>query len=220
MERLILGNNSIFNMSNVILGGLNSLVSLHLEGNKLSTLADHDMNGLRESTQLVSLLLDRNNISWIGCRAFEAVSHLVVLSLQHNNIASLSCSSANDPSGSTVYKFIYFSFIAASIVYLDRSVLEPLISIKLLLLSNNDISAINDEDLDGLNTLRYLALDHNKISRIGRNAFNKLHIKKLFLNHNHLYYLPEGIFDYLTPGLQAIDLSSVLVFVIDFPTIF
>ena len=90
-------------MSSVTLGGLSSLVSLHLEGNKLSTLADDDMDGLRESTQLVSLLLDRNNISWIGCRAFEAVPHLVVLSLQHNKIASLSCSSANDPSGDQIH---------------------------------------------------------------------------------------------------------------------
>ena len=94
-------------------------------------------------------------------------------------------------------------------VYLDRSVLEPLASIKLLLLSSNDISTISDEDLAGLATLRYLAMDHNKISRIGRNSFNQLKIKKLFLNHNHLYYLPEGIFDDLTPTLQAIDLSSV-----------
>jgi Leucine-rich repeat (LRR) protein len=88
--------------------------------------------------------------------------------------------------------------------------LEPLKSLRRLLLSYNEIVVINDEDLSGLIALQDLALDHNKISKMGRNSLQDLKLKKLFLNNNNLYYLPRNIFDGLNPSdLQAVDISMV-----------
>jgi hypothetical protein len=97
LERVILANNSITNLAEIKLEDLPSLTNLHLEDNKISMIDDNDLIGLKGSGKLISLTADGNNISWIGCRAFEPVPNLVVLSLQRNKITSLSCSSTRDP---------------------------------------------------------------------------------------------------------------------------
>jgi Leucine-rich repeat (LRR) protein len=97
LERLILANNSISELSDVRLDGLPSLGSLHLEDNKIQMIADGDLLPLKASAKLAALTLDGNNISWIGCDAFEPLPTLLVLSLQRNKISSLSCSSTRDP---------------------------------------------------------------------------------------------------------------------------
>ena len=195
LERLVLSNNSIATLADFQIANLPELKSLHMDCNKISAISDNDLLVLQKSPKLVSLTLDGNNISWIGCGAFEPVGNLVVLSLQRNKIASLSCSSTRDPSA--------FS------VYLDRSVLEPLKSLRTLLLSYNNIVVINDDDLTGLESIRNLALDHNLINKVAKNSFDGLKLKKLFLNNNHLYYLPRGIFDgWNFSYLQAVDISE------------
>jgi Leucine-rich repeat (LRR) protein len=189
LERLVLSNNSIATLADFQIANLPELKSLHMDCNKISAISDNDLLVLQKSPKLVSLTLDGNNISWIGCGAFEPVGNLVVLSLQRNKIASLSCSSTRDPSGiinPCTIKCKTFMLFSAFSVYLDRSVLEPLKSLRTLLLSYNNIVVINDDDLTGLESIRNLALDHNLINKVAKNSFDGLKLKKLFLNSIHI----------------------------------
>lgn len=63
--------------------------------------------------------------------------------------------------------------------------------------------------MNTLPNLKELALDFNKISKIGRNTLKGLNLSKLFLNNNWLYYFPEGIFDYWDiKQIKAVDLAG------------
>jgi Leucine-rich repeat (LRR) protein len=109
LERLILANNSITDLASILLQDLPNLTNLHLEDNKISAISDKDFLGLKQSAKLVTLIMDGNNISWIGCRAFESLPNLVILSMQRNKITSLSCSSSRDPFGN-LHLFIEYLF--------------------------------------------------------------------------------------------------------------
>uniref|UniRef100_A0A914I1K1 Leucine-rich repeat-containing protein 15 n=1 Tax=Globodera rostochiensis TaxID=31243 RepID=A0A914I1K1_GLORO len=203
LERLVLNNNSISDLPNLSVVGLSGLRSLQLDNNNITSIADSDLRGLARSESLVSLSLDGNNISRIGCTAFSHVARLSVLSLQHNHIASLSCSASQDPISFTVF--------------LDQSFLQPLQKLKRLLLSNNVLQQLCEDDLAGLDALEELSLDHNNISKfkikitfqISKNAFVGLQLRKLFLNNNQLYYLPRGVFaGWNLSDVQAVDLSG------------
>ncbi|KAL3070914.1 hypothetical protein niasHS_017039 [Heterodera schachtii] len=195
LERLVLNNNSLSDLAHLSVSDLNALRSLHLDNNNITSISDSDLRGLAHSASLVSLSLDGNNISRIGCHAFASVGRLSVLSLQHNRITSLSCAATHDPISLTVF--------------LDQSFLQPLQRLSRLSLSHNALQLLGEDDLAGLGALRELSLDHNNISKIARNAFMDLQLRKLFLNNNQLYYLPRGVFSgWNLTDVQAVDLSG------------
>jgi len=97
LSHLYLNNNSFTSLRNIQLSGLVSLQVLNLDRNELREIDDSSFRSLLTSTQLGSISLVKNEISWIGCNAFEPVSNLRVLSLQNNSITSLSCPESKEP---------------------------------------------------------------------------------------------------------------------------
>uniref|UniRef100_A0A914DUG8 Uncharacterized protein n=1 Tax=Acrobeloides nanus TaxID=290746 RepID=A0A914DUG8_9BILA len=186
-QRLYLNNNSIQSLRKLSLRDLPNLSVLSVDRNQISYIADSDLTSLSRSSRLSSLSLAENNISRIESNALEHVHQITALSLQNNELSSLR---------STLDKGM-------------TSFLRPLKKLRSLFLSRNNIEVLDDGDLNFLTALRELSLDHNRIEKINNNALKGMRLQKLFLNNNHLYYLPENTFeDWKLDELQAIDLSD------------
>lgn len=207
LQRLYLNNNSINSLKKVSLRDLPSLSVLSMDRNTISRIGDNDLSSLSQSSRLASLSFAENNISVIEAQAFEHVHQLTVLSLQNNQLSSLTSS---PHSGMVPY-------------------LRPLKKLRVLSLARNKISNIEEGELNILSSLKELTLDHNKIEKvkvllpyftsnyvlsffqINPGALKGLRLIKFFINSNRLYYLPEGTFDsWHTDDLEAVDLSDNL----------
>jgi Leucine-rich repeat (LRR) protein len=189
LQRLYLNNNSINSLKNVSLRDLPSLSVLSMDRNQISSIGDNDLSSLSQSSRLASLSFAENNISVIEGQAFEHVHQLTVLSLQNNQLPSLTSPPRN---GMIPY-------------------LRPLKKLRVLSLARNKISNIEDGEINVLSHLKELTLDHNRIEKINTGALKGLRLSKFFINSNRLYYLPEGTFDsWHTDDLEAVDLSDNL----------
>jgi Leucine-rich repeat (LRR) protein len=189
LQRLYLNNNSINSLKNVSLRDLPSLSVLSMDRNQISSIGDNDLSSLSQSSRLASLSFAENNISIIEGQAFEHVHQLTVLSLQNNQLSSLTSPPRN---GMIPY-------------------LRPLKKLRVLSLARNKISNIEDGEINILLNLKELTLDHNRIEKINIGALKGLRLTKFFINSNRLYYLPDGIFDtWHTDELEAVDLSDNL----------
>uniref|UniRef100_A0A914Z026 Uncharacterized protein n=1 Tax=Panagrolaimus superbus TaxID=310955 RepID=A0A914Z026_9BILA len=187
LQRLYLNNNSINSLKNVSLRDLPSLSVLSMDRNQISSIGDNDLSSLSQSSRLASLSFAENNISVIEGQAFEHVHQLTVLSLQYNQLSSLTSPPRN---GMIPY-------------------LRPLKKLRVLSLARNKISNIEDGEINILSNLKELTLDHNRIEKINTGALKGLRLSKFFINSNRLYYLPEGTFDsWHTDDLEAVDLSD------------
>lgn len=72
--------------------------------------------------------------------------------------------------------------------------LKPLNKLETIYLSWNQIASLKTGELNAVRMLKTVTMDHNKLGTIDKDALSGLQLKKLFLNGNDLYYLPEGIF--------------------------
>jgi len=82
-------------------------------------------------------------------------------------------------------------------------------NLKRLFLSQNNISVLENGDLNIVPTLQEVSLDNNQLNSIDKNALKGLQLRKLFLNNNNFHYLPEGLFDgWNTESIFSVDLSE------------
>uniref|UniRef100_A0AC34RIT6 Uncharacterized protein n=1 Tax=Panagrolaimus sp. JU765 TaxID=591449 RepID=A0AC34RIT6_9BILA len=189
LQRLYINNNSIMSLKKIILRDLPSLSVLAVDRNHIAHIGDNDLSSLSQSSRLASLSFAENNISVIEGQAFEHVHQLTVLSLQNNQLTSLTSS---QHSGLVPY-------------------LRPLKKLRVLSMARNKIGQIDDGEINCLTSLKELILDHNKIEKIAPDALKGLKLTKFFINSNRLYYLPENTFDsWSTDELEAVDLSDNL----------
>ncbi|GMS88488.1 hypothetical protein PENTCL1PPCAC_10663, partial [Pristionchus entomophagus] len=181
LHRLLLNNNSIDALKKISLRDLPALNTLSLDRNALTMIRDNDFFELSTSPSLASLAIAANNISYIHPGAFEPIgASLKVLSLQNNELKSLSLQ--------------------------GKPWLFPLKKLERVLLSGNSITMLKDGELP--ESLKLLAIDHNKLAMIDGSVFNNLRLSHLYMNNNHLHHLPKGTFDPLTNDtLQVIDIS-------------
>uniref|UniRef100_F1KXW4 Leucine-rich repeat-containing protein 15 n=1 Tax=Ascaris suum TaxID=6253 RepID=F1KXW4_ASCSU len=187
LEKLYLNNNSIQSLKNISLRDLINLSVLSFDRNSITQIADGDLHSLAESVRLNLLSVAANKIAKIGPRALEPIHQLKVLSLENNQLTSLSSNDGNA----------------------NVSFLRPLRKLKSLFLSTNNIQRIDENDLSSLTSLKTLALDHNEIEKIHGKAFVGLPLTRIYLNHNRLFHLPRGIFEGLaTDTLDVIDVSD------------
>ena len=144
LQRLYINNNSIMSLKKVSLRDLPNLSVLSADRNQISRIGDNDLSALSQSSRLASLSLAENNISVIESRAFEHVHQLTVLSLQNNQLTSLTSSLQT---GMVPY-------------------LRPLKKLRILSLARNKIRQIEDGELNILASLRELTLDHNQLEKV------------------------------------------------------
>ncbi|KAI6214687.1 hypothetical protein M3Y94_00298100 [Aphelenchoides besseyi] len=187
LETLLLNSNKIARMRHVILSDLPSLRNLRLDQNQLTQIQNGDFDGLRDSRQLTSLSLVANNISHVDAYAFSPCSQLSILSLQNNDLKSLRSESDSE----------------------STSWLSPMKRLKSVFLSRNNISVLQNGDLNVISSLKEVSIDHNQLTSIDKNALKGLQLRKLFLNNNRFYYLPEGIFEgWNTENIYSVDLAE------------
>lgn len=90
LERLYLNNNNLGTLQNVSLRDLPNLEVLTLDRNQIAQIGANDFSSLSQSRRMKSLSLSGNKISTIDAHAFKPLISLTVLSLQDNQISSLS----------------------------------------------------------------------------------------------------------------------------------
>lgn len=185
LRRLRVNDNHLSDLSQLKLVSTPLLESVHLDHNEVDVIGEGDLDGLVACPQLVSLSLASNFISTIHQDAFGRVPSLRTLSLQQNKLEQLSGNNS-------------------------LSFLHPLTELRRLYLSHNHFKLVDENDLASLAHLEVLALDHNLLTRVEAGAFAGCGatLKRLFLDSNRLYYLPQGLFDPLQASrLESIDLS-------------
>ncbi|KAH7731557.1 CBR-PAN-1 protein [Aphelenchoides avenae] len=186
LERIYLNNNNLASLQNVSLRDLPAIEVLTLDRNQITVIGGNDFSSLSQSRHMKSLSLSGNKISTIDADAFKPLGSLAVLSLQDNQISSLS-----------------------GVTAVRTPALKPLANLRSLFLSKNKLTAIEDGEVNTLSKLRELVLDHNEITLIHKNALSGLQLNKFFVNNNKLYYLPDGIFDgWNKDQIIAVDISD------------
>uniref|UniRef100_A0A915Q6F2 Leucine-rich repeat-containing N-terminal plant-type domain-containing protein n=1 Tax=Setaria digitata TaxID=48799 RepID=A0A915Q6F2_9BILA len=189
LEKLFVNNNSIQSMKNITLRDLRSLALLSLDRNSITEILNGDLHSLGESVRLSTFSVAANNIAKIEARAFEPIHQITVLSLQNNQLISV----ASDDGTA------------------DISFLRPLKKLTKLYLSNNNLVRVGEHDFSALTSLKLLALDHNQIEEIHSRALNGLSLRRFYLNHNRLLYLPRRLLDDLNvEQLTVVDFSDNL----------
>ncbi|CAD5216785.1 unnamed protein product [Bursaphelenchus okinawaensis] len=189
LETLLLNNNKLQSMKSVTLKSIPKLSTLNFDNNNIVQIASNDMDYLTESRELNSLSFVANNMTHIDASAFRYCPKLTILSLQNNNLTSLS----SVPKGGNG----------------AVSWLKPLTNLKSLFLTWNQISVLKNGELNVIPSLEEVSMDHNKLGTIDKEALTGLQLKKLFLNGNELYYLPEGLFQgWNTENIYSVDLAE------------
>jgi len=189
LESLHINNNKITSMKRVVLRNLPKLSNLRLDRNQIHEINDEDMSGLRESRQLRSLSLVANNLTRVEANAFKNCGQLTTLSLQNNLINSLQSTPKDG--------------------HKPVSWLTPMQKLRRIFLSQNNLSSLENGDLNVVSTLKEVSMDHNQLSTVDKDALKGIQLQKLFLDHNNFHYLPEGIFDgWDTEQIFSVDLSE------------
>nr|CDP91832.1 Bm8717 [Brugia malayi] len=189
LEKLFVNNNSIQSMKNITLRDLRNLALLSLDRNSITEVLNGDLHSLGESGRLSTFSIAANNIGKIEARALEPIHQITALSLQNNQLTSLTSSDGTA----------------------DISFLRPLKKLTKLYLSNNNLVRVGEHDFSTLNSLKLLALDNNQIEEIHGKAFIGLPLKRLYLNRNRLLYLPKQLLDNLNvEQLSVVDFSDNL----------
>ncbi|VDM26184.1 unnamed protein product [Toxocara canis] len=95
LEKLFINNNSIQSLKNVSLRDLLNLSALSLDRNSITQIGYGDLHSLAESARLSSFTLAANKIIKIEPRALEPIHQIKTLSLENNQLTSLSSNDGN-----------------------------------------------------------------------------------------------------------------------------
>lgn len=182
LHTLTVSHNSINDLENNCLDGLQKLQKLNLSGNRIQIIHTRIFRGFSD-VRLQELDLNTNNISSVPSNAFEKLKYLLFLDLSHNSIAIIN---ANTFSG--------------------------LNSLRKLLLNNNDILDIQPETFARLEKLDSLDLSFNSLESLSGDAFGTgtatpRILRKLFLRGNHLVAIQPHTFDVI-PNLDFLVLTD------------
>lgn len=131
------------------------------------------------NNHITILNASHNEISKLGFRMMNSLTHLETLDLSHNVIDKVS-------SGAFTYnmKFKYLNLSHNHISKLDEDFFTPLRSLKVLRLDNNLITEIDGSGSIGSFQLKELYLQHNKLESLQQNMFKSVEI--LDLSENNL----------------------------------
>lgn len=177
---LILDRNQLLSkqLDKALFSNLTHLVNLFINNNNLTEVPAGLPGGLRQ------LRLAYNNIEEISSGAFQNLENLTLLLLQGNRLKIIE---EGDFKGLGALNFLDLSH---NLLETFPKNLPP--SVQQLYLTNNSLTGLTDNSLQGFNRLRYLRVGHNKLSNEGLdpNAFNLTSLVELDLSYNQLTEIP------------------------------
>ncbi len=207
---------------------LSSLHCLDLSHNELTVLS---INLFSKLTKLYALFINDNNISQI-VGSFNIFHFLQFISLSHNNLVIVqrewfqftwnliilhlennAIQKFEDTSLSGLHhlKFLNISFNHIDDIknFTNGYGNGSLISLDMLLMSNNKLEDLPNYAFAGLYTLRYLVLNENYISNMADSSLDKLYfLRVIFLESNQLSYILPYTFLTMQNTLTHINLFN------------
>ncbi|RZF33526.1 hypothetical protein LSTR_LSTR008172 [Laodelphax striatellus] len=236
LRTLDLSNNSIDSLPSAVLSKLSRLRELNLQGNAISFIADHALDGLSslitlnladnklvtlppelfsDARDVKELHLQNNSINVLAPGLFNDLNQLLVLDLSNNELTD---EWVNAATFAGLLRLVVLSLSGNRITRLEPSVFRDLYSLQILRLEDNNIESIAENTFLSLNNLHTLILSKNKLTRIDSNTFSGLlGLSVLSVDNNKIEYIdPEalknssGLQDFHLNGNKLYDIPAVL----------
>lgn len=171
---------------------LSNLKTLWLDSNKISYIEDYSF---QELTRLTELSLDDQRLVNITENMFYGLGKLNTLYLAHNQIQFIS-----PKAFSQLKNLTELDLSNNKLESLNVESFEGLIKLKNISLSNNKLTKLEDDRFVDLKSLKSLWLTNNLIREISSHAFLGLNrsLFYLYLDHNRLEFIRAGYFNHLT----------------------
>ncbi|XP_054270825.1 toll-like receptor Tollo [Macrosteles quadrilineatus] len=209
LKILDLSNNSIDAIPPAVFSKLMRLQDLNLQGNVISFIADHALDGL---TSLSSLNLADNKLVTLPPELFSETREVRELHLQNNSINVLAPGLFND-----LTELIILDLAGNELTdeWINTATFAGLLRLVVLNLSNNNIAKLESTVFRDLYSLQILRLEENSIQSIAENTFGSLsNLHTLILSYNKLTRIDSNTFNGLL-GLNVLSLDSNLIEYID-----
>ncbi|XP_036373924.1 leucine-rich repeat neuronal protein 3-like [Megalops cyprinoides] len=182
-----LSQNNLSSMSNINLGRLPQLLSLHMEENWIRTLPD---NCLVDLTSLQELYINHNLISFIAPGAFLGLRNLLRLHLNSNRLQMI-----NSQWFEATPRLEILMIGENPIIKIQDMNFKPLINLRTLVLARMNLSEMPDRALDGLNNLESISFYDNTFIQVPHAALKRVQsLKFLDLNKNPIQRIQRGDF--------------------------
>nr|XP_057934043.1 leucine-rich repeat neuronal protein 3 [Doryrhamphus excisus] len=182
-----LSQNNVSSMSEIHLGTLPRLLSLHMEENRIQELPDRC---LAELANLQELYLNHNLISSISQLAFQGLGKLLRLHLNSNKLQSIR-REWFDPMPNLEILMIGEN----PVLSIDEMNFKPLSSLRSLVLTRMNLSQLPDKALAGLDNLESISFYDNTFPEVPHSALrNAKNLKFLDLNKNPIARIQRGDF--------------------------
>ncbi|XP_043188383.1 chaoptin-like [Amphibalanus amphitrite] len=212
LESLSLAENLLENVPAAALRGCSQLTSLNLDGNRLRNISDQDWVGW--AGKLVHLLLRNNLLTWLPERTFQAAPNIRKLSLSFNRLRHFTSQSLADLASSLVNLEASFAVQGREFPY---ELVQPLASLRWLVMDNNGFRRIGDSALYTMPELEYVNLESNRLRSLPTALFHKDVHKKLSdvrLSYNEITRLERETFSGLE-GLNTVVLMGNKISMVD-----
>lgn len=202
LQRLLLQDNAIGEISSDALAGLGSLRVWNISGNRLERLPAGLFSSARD---LREIYLQDNQLFQLAPGLFHNLEQLLVLDLSNNELSS------DQIDGGTfvgLIRLIILNLSHNALTRLDARTFKDLFFLQILDLRNNSIGSIEDNSFLPLYNLHTLNLAENRIHHIGELMFNGLYVlNKLTINNNLIVSVDPKAFRNCS-DLKELDLSS------------
>lgn len=166
LHRLQLEDNSIRHLNDLSFWDLDKLEVVNVSGNRLTQLPQ---NVFAMNRNLLEIHLSNNSLAKLTYDNLKNLNKLSVLDLSHNQLITNS--------------------------FNDKLVFNDLTQLRILNLSHNLLTRLNEQILSKLINLQIINLEHNSLADIGENTFHaNANLKIINLAHNKLKRLSENVF--------------------------
>lgn len=226
LKVLDLSNNSIDSLPPAVFSKLTRLQNLNLQGNAISFIADHALDGLTslsslnladnklvtlppelfsDTREVRELHLQNNSINVLAPGLFNDLTELIILDLADNELTD---EWINTATFAGLLRLVVLNLANNHIAKLEATVFRDLYSLQILRLEENSIESIAENAFNSLNNLHTLILSDNKLTRIDSNTLNGLlGLNVLSLDSNAIEYIdPEALRN--SSSLQDLHLNS------------
>lgn len=203
LEVLDLSHNHLMGINNGAFDNIPRLKKLFLNDNKLSSYKGDFFQNMDNDTDLHTLDLSGNALTYLYPESFMYHPQLKIVSFSRNQFSFFPTQ--------FIKGLIYLEELAldANIIKtVDDEDFANLPKLKTLDLSHNEIESVSETAFQNSSQLQYIDMSHNKINELKSDTFLGTIRLNLDLSHNNLSFMSKGIFERpKVMMLQSLDLS-------------